>query len=184
MRAWTRRIPGEDPKYDKAKAKQSAKLVALRLAGGAEYEEYKKRNRERKKKQRELYGNGNRQKEYDKRRCRTKKLNQNWRKSKLVAAAKKRGKQQGLETTISTRDLGWPTHCPILGIELNYMGRQRPDMPRDAAASLDRWDNAKGYIPGNVFVISLRANALKSNATAAELYKVAQYAADYPGDLW
>jgi len=41
--------------------------------------------------------------------------------------------------------------------------------------SLDRWDSTKGYVPGNVFVISYRANTLKNNATYEEIVKVAQY---------
>lgn len=48
---------------------------------------------------------------------------------------------------------------------------------RPNAASLDRIDNSKGYVRGNVMVISLRANAIKNNATAEELTAVAAYAA-------
>lgn len=37
------------------------------------------------------------------------------------------------------------------------------------APSIDKIIPALGYVPGNVMVISLRANTLKNNATLAEL---------------
>ena len=36
-----------------------------------------------------------------------------------------------------------------------------------------RIDNGKGYIVGNVIVVSFRANTIKSNATVEELERVA-----------
>lgn len=99
-------------------------------------------------------------------------------KTHIVARARNRARKAGFEATIRVADLVWPTHCPVLGIRLVYPTRAgeggvayRPDRP-----TLDRWDNAKGYIPGNVFVISFRANKLKGNATADELRKIAAYA--------
>lgn len=38
-----------------------------------------------------------------------------------------------------------------------------------ASASLDRLDSSRGYTPDNVWVISWRANQIKSNATLSEL---------------
>ncbi len=38
--------------------------------------------------------------------------------------------------------------------------------------SLDRLDNTLGYIPGNVQVISWKANQIKSNATLQELQAI------------
>ena len=41
--------------------------------------------------------------------------------------------------------------------------------------SLDRIDNSKGYVPGNIAVISMRANMIKNNATLAELKAIVAY---------
>lgn len=100
-----------------------------------------------------------------------------WR-ANLIRRARARARKRGLEATIHIEDVQWPTHCPVLGIPLFYPERtgtgicsKRPDLP-----TLDRWDNTKGYVPGNVFVVSMRANVLKSDATWAELQAVAEYA--------
>ena len=96
---------------------------------------------------------------------------------KLLYAARKRAKQNGLECTITVDDIVIPDICPALGIKLEARigaGRQnREDIGN--SPSLDRIDNSKGYIPGNVAVISLRANMIKTDATAAELKAVAAY---------
>jgi hypothetical protein len=76
------------------------------------------------------------------------------------------------EFTISVEDLEWPPRCPVLGIELHYRGWYRRD---PAGASLDRKDVRKGYIPGNVHVVSLRANLLRNNASAEELQALADF---------
>lgn len=88
-----------------------------------------------------------------------------------------------MEATITPDDLVWPTHCPVLGIELDYPERSgergelhaQPNWP-----SLDRWDSTKGYVPGNVFVISFRANSLKNSATYDEILRIAKYLAKRP----
>jgi hypothetical protein len=101
----------------------------------------------------------------------------------LCAQARARGRRRGLEATIQPEDLIWPSHCPVLGLKLDYPERSgmrgtqhaQPNWP-----SLDRWDSTKGYVPGNVFVISYRANTLKNSATYEEILKVAKYLSRRP----
>lgn len=97
-------------------------------------------------------------------------------KVELTRRARLRARKRGMEATIKASDIIWPTHCPVLGIELDYSPRGTRISNNPANPSLDRWDNAKGYVPGNVHVISYRANTLKNNATWRELEAVLKYA--------
>ena len=62
------------------------------------------------------------------------------------------------------------THCPILNIPLEWScNRNNGHSAMAASPSLDRIDPAKGYVKGNVWIISHRANRIKSDATHEEL---------------
>ncbi|MGH7395698.1 MAG: hypothetical protein ACREJF_08895 [Candidatus Methylomirabilales bacterium] len=92
--------------------------------------------------------------------------------AKLLQKARQRAKMRGMPATITLSDLlPAPTHCPVLGLELQYGGL----VTVPGTASLDRIDSARGYERGNVRVISMRANSLKSNATLAELEALVEY---------
>jgi hypothetical protein len=54
---------------------------------------------------------------------------------------------------------------------------EKGERQSDSSPSIDCIDGSKGYVVGNVKIISWKANRLKSNATPAELIKVAIYAA-------
>ncbi len=84
----------------------------------------------------------------------------------MFIGAKCRAKRDGLEFNISKEDITVPTHCPILRIPIkkNTGSGFHNDSP-----SLDRVDNSKGYVKGNIRVISNRANLLKCDATLEEL---------------
>jgi hypothetical protein len=76
-----------------------------------------------------------------------------------------------IECTISVDDFNLPKYCPLLGIKLVLnIGRPKGNSP-----SMDRIDNDKGYIPGNVCVISKEANRMKSNLTKESLEKLLDY---------
>jgi hypothetical protein len=92
--------------------------------------------------------------------------------SYLVTRARRRALTKGLEFTISESDiLPLPERCPVLGIVLRCAsGPARPD-----AFSLDRSDNNKGYVPGNVVVMSYLANRLKNDGTAEQHEKIAAW---------
>lgn len=88
----------------------------------------------------------------------------------MLIGCKSRAKSKGIEFTITCSDVSLPTHCPILGIELKKNSSKQPNSP-----SLDRVDNTKGYIPGNVRIISARANSIKNDATIEELEAIIKY---------
>jgi hypothetical protein len=79
---------------------------------------------------------------------------------------------QGHEFSITPEDIPLPDNCPVLGIPLTLY----PDKTNlDDSPSVDRIDNTKGYIPGNVRVISNRANGLKSDGTKPEFQSIIEY---------
>jgi hypothetical protein len=89
----------------------------------------------------------------------------------MLNRARARAKKYGWDFNIEEADIVIPTHCPLLGIEL-YVAEGRKTV-KDNSASLDRIDPTKGYIKGNILVISNKANTMKSNATPQELLKLA-----------
>ncbi len=99
-------------------------------------------------------------------------------KDKLFQAAKGRAKRFGIDFSIATDDFEIPSVCPVLGIPLfqDVGGGSAGGSNNWNAPTLDRIDNCKGYIKGNICVISRKANTLKGNGTPEELAAVAAYA--------
>lgn len=81
-------------------------------------------------------------------------------------AAKSRAEKKGLEFNIEESDIIIPEVCPLLEIPIEFGTKEH----YDSSPSLDRIDNTKGYIKGNIWVISKKANTMKSSATLDELH--------------
>ena len=81
--------------------------------------------------------------------------------------ARHRAQVAGMQFTIEQSDIVIPERCPYLGVVLDPKDKQ-------LAPSLDRIDSSKGYVKGNIRVISFKANRMKSNATEAELVAFAR----------
>lgn len=77
----------------------------------------------------------------------------------------------GYEWTVNFGELEWPTHCPILDIELDYFSEYRAEN----SPSFDRLDSSRGYVTGNVVVVSWRANRIKNDGTLEEHRKIMEY---------
>lgn len=92
----------------------------------------------------------------------------------LLRSAKIRAKRYGLEFTITKADISIPAVCPILGIPLVFGAGN--GKAQAGSVTIDRINNALGYIPENIQIISWRANALKRDATPAELIALGEYA--------
>lgn len=90
---------------------------------------------------------------------------------KIWERTKKRAREKGIKFKLTVHDVPEvPSKCPVLGIKIEA----NPEAgPLDSSPSVDRIDPAKGYVPGNVRIISNRANRLRSDGTAEELRKVA-----------
>jgi hypothetical protein len=91
---------------------------------------------------------------------------------RLLYSAKKRAKEKNIDFNLTADDIFIPEYCPALGIKLQSV---QGVTGSDCSPSLDRIDNSKGYIKGNVAVISFRANTLKNSATSEELRKIANF---------
>jgi hypothetical protein len=81
-------------------------------------------------------------------------------------------KRDGIEFDITIADIEWSTHCPVLDVELNWFATSGR---AENSPSFDRIDPTKGYIPGNVRIISWRANRIKNDGTAEEHRKIAEW---------
>lgn len=89
----------------------------------------------------------------------------------LFRIAKRRAKETSRAFTIHYSDVIVPEFCPALGMKLEFTpGKYSPNCP-----SIDALIPEKGYIPGNIAVISHRANSIKNNATPEELRKIADW---------
>ena len=82
-------------------------------------------------------------------------------------------KRNNIRFDLEFDDLEWPTHCPILGVEIDYLGMETGK--QENSPSFDKLVPSKGYTKGNVQIISWRANRIKNNGNAEEHRKIAEY---------
>jgi len=83
-------------------------------------------------------------------------------------------KRRRLEHTICPSDIPTPVFCPLIGIRLDYRRTKGQGKVKHNAATVDRIDNTRGYIPGNIQVLSSRANRVKSDFTLPQLKRLAE----------
>lgn len=91
--------------------------------------------------------------------------------SYLYSQAKYRAKKSGMKFDLVKSDLVIPERCPVFDIPLYFS----PGKRTDNSYSLDRWDNTKGYVRGNVRVISWKANMYKGDLTIKEVERLLNY---------
>lgn len=91
--------------------------------------------------------------------------------SQYFIRKKQNAKKGKWEFTIEKKDIVWNTICPILGIEIDWLAEIR----QENSPSLDRIDSTKGYIPGNVELISWRANRIKNDGSLEEHMKIVEH---------
>jgi len=88
----------------------------------------------------------------------------------LLMRARARALAGGLPFDLELADIVIPSVCPLLGMEL----RTEPGPLVPHAPTLDRIRPELGYVRGNVWVVSARANLIKQDATWQELDTVAR----------
>ena len=82
--------------------------------------------------------------------------------------ARHRALRSGIAFSIAREEIFIPVRCPVLWIDLQVGGGRT-----DSSPSLDRIIPDGGYVPGNIRVISDRANRLKGNRTIKQLLNLA-----------
>lgn len=98
-------------------------------------------------------------------------LTREWLKSNVEKAilkqCKARSVRKGIEFNIELEDIIIPEYCPLLEEKLE------PGTKEDYyfSPSVDRLDSSKGYIKGNIRIISMLANTMKNCATEEQLLK-------------
>lgn len=95
----------------------------------------------------------------------------------ILRGAHDRARRLKVEFSLTPQDiLPLPVYCPMLQHELLYItSRGSQNSIPEGAASIDRINNKRGYVSGNVHIISWRANHVKNNATVEELRAVLSY---------
>jgi hypothetical protein len=102
-------------------------------------------------------------------------------KRKMLWNKKSHAKKNGVRFTIVLEDVEFPEYCPILGTELYYeSGNSKQGL--EHVPSFDRVDSTKGYIKGNVKVISSLANSIKSNVSIQQLETLIEYMKESGGN--
>lgn len=94
---------------------------------------------------------------------------------RLFNNALKRALKNNLEFTITLDDIIIPKKCPLLNIDL-FTGNKKN---YQNSPSLDRIDINKGYIKGNIKVISTLANTMKNSATFEQLLTFSENIKNY-----
>jgi hypothetical protein len=98
----------------------------------------------------------------------------------LWLRARNRAKKSGVPFAIQISDVVIPPICPILGIPLakDMRAGTGRGSSRQNSPSLDRVLPDCGYVPGNVRVISTRANRMKQDCTVEHLEAILRYMKD------
>ena len=92
----------------------------------------------------------------------------------MLTSAKNRSKRDGFPCDINKEDIVIPSHCPILGFKLSTkMGSKGS---AENSPSLDKIYPYKGYVRGNIQVISSMANAMKQHASLAQCVLLGDWA--------
>lgn len=91
----------------------------------------------------------------------------------MLRSAKKRASANGVPFELTIEDIKIPKKCPVLGIPL-IAGAVNGGSTNNSP-SIDRIKPELGYVVGNILIVSMLANQIKSSATPEQIMKVAQF---------
>lgn len=95
---------------------------------------------------------------------------------RIFEYAANRARRRGLDFNITLEDVleVWTDTCPVFKEELTDTYGSGKSVRSPYNYSLDRIDSSKGYIKGNLQILSYKANLMKSDATPKELVAFAK----------
>lgn len=99
-------------------------------------------------------------------------------KKEMLRHAKSRASEKNLPFNITLEDLIIPEKCPILGTPLYWKDSHRWTNPENVP-SLDKIIPEKGYVKGNICIISMKANTMKQDASKEQLLTFAKNIGSY-----
>lgn len=92
---------------------------------------------------------------------------------RMLARTKHRAKKLSLPFNLTLDDIIIPAVCPVFGRQFNLDATN--SSMKDWSPSIDRIVPNIGYVRGNIQIISMRANAIKRDATLEELESLVRY---------
>jgi hypothetical protein len=94
----------------------------------------------------------------------------------MLSNAKIRAKQKGVNFNLTTKYLKkiFPkdNKCPITGLNFQFGYKNKEKINKNNSPSLDRIIPSKGYVEGNVIVISDLMNRMKQDSTYEDIEKL------------
>lgn len=92
---------------------------------------------------------------------------------RIIIRLRHKCKNGDIPFSITAADIHIPAVCPVFGTPFVFGGTN--GYKDWNSPSIDRVIPELGYVPGNICVISARANTIKNNATADELRRIVAY---------
>jgi hypothetical protein len=87
---------------------------------------------------------------------------------RILHQIKSKARKEGVKFNLTLEDIAIPKVCPVFGVPFKHSDKTR-------TTSVDRINNRKGYVKGNVQIISGLANVMKNKATPEELLLFAKW---------
>ena len=94
--------------------------------------------------------------------------------SNAVYVIRNKCKENNIPCDFTIDDLiPFPLSCPITGHSINYFNKGKGGL--DDSPSIDRVEPTKGYVKGNVRIISFKANRMKQDASPKDTMNILAY---------